>query len=1815
MKKTAKKIVSFFLMLMMASSLMYQPLMETVVYADDSASEEASIEESASDVTDAIDAVLSEDEEENIETATEADEVSVVSDFEEDGTEEVSEESEAAETLGDASDDDTSEAEESIEQISSEDESQVAETEEKSSDDAAVTDETAEEKDNSDDGKDVSLLEDEENNQLISLSSITNNKAYITLYDQDGKVIDTTNPKRNRDKTYTPDESKDEGGSAYVETKLGEGDGVTVLLEMEDISDYDGTSAGVQENTWYYVELPSQLVPVSDILDPEEPIVLFNYGKVEADGGIYTTENGYQLRLQFYKVTDQIGVSGSYQWDSTVAANLDPLTWQKMEFIPGGEVSFKTKPAEEEPGDYELTSSVTGPFDFDGGSGYDYYLWQIDLVDNGETKVIPYTYLNVDSIENTYIIADALSGSGSTTYKLSDYFDVYVTYAGSKTETKLSSWQMGSNAFYYYDGSFDGTGLVQIDWSYDSSLYTSDKTIGSYDYIKAFKVGLAGYKANSGAGKDNSKGQNIEKISVRFKTLIVNNVGKTSESTSISASIDIPDAGELTTSTGTGTSYNCAHVENFKTTNPGNNSTIDSYTIDKSTNAVQYGGVPNYLNVTGDVIKDKSSDYWHIKYTPETKSYGDNQSGLYYAIRNYSFNKRGGGLVDTTKNSTPTDSDKGSFNKLMIGSTDASTLAFYNYATRENIVNWIVNNWNDPVTAYQIEQALKDKPANRNFAVFYTRSNEGSTDINGNKIKKIIILDSENGCDMVSSYSSGNEPYLLKSPTSNVPATWDVYAFGVGDDTTASFDFDEHLVSLYNGREDGVADIPSWSVSNYISTGQYSTGSGTGGPLSHTVEVVPTWIDEDTIMWEATLDASLFESYSFSSSGTANYYVGFSDGVSVTNGEITYDGTTFVTGLFYVKNSSGGYTVLNQLSTYSNSSTVNVAGSTYDGPRMTRSNWSSSACSNSKTNVYRAQNGTYSITNNIVDDQITFRYFTKVDASAITGSAQEFSSQLEIDLNAQRVGKSSRGNNMSPNYSYKFISPVATATIPTLYKSLVKDESQANDSETGLAIETYKITASFRNSSSGPKTGEALNGFRGYLSITDDMKSCKVNDVETSSIGKNAKVTALSIINPNSGSTVYELTEADITELNANGSITRTGAKLNNGATQIKVSYNNAKSVDEYNMYNGIKVEVGNVFGPASLNIIYSVAVDEAEVAAAEKIAPTDSFKMSLKNSARVRNADPDAKSTPVYASNERIIAAALALSKKAGNKAGGTSYKYTLRSNELHDYSLTAQIGYRAVESVTVEDFIQQVDNVNQDGECTNSYKYDEHPDASKLVADHLSVKELKITEVLVGDADKEETVYEDGKAASGWNVVFNTNKDGEIFNITISKTDGTKISPDTIFTFTYDAELDIRKDFRSSKYYDGAAIYATNGGRAEIAYKEDTPSTASLMEFDDIDTNSGTYEPYVNTADGTLVTYASAANEYLTDVEAQKGSTGSWTTLAKQFYDDDINLVDDAGIDYYIAAYTGTYGKNEYPENPVMTDTFSYVYEFGENGTDADVHYDAETITDEQKAALKDIADTYNYVANKHTAIQNLKVFYTEHTTYNFPDSEEYDEWAAKYMIYEADGVIPASVPSGKGTSDTYTVTGTDGTSITYSYTRDEGSQAGELVVKLNKDNIDYDCYVAATYEIITYWDDVENDPLYVAVRQRYADLLSGIDYHILLKQNNELVIPGDKTEVTEETGTHVQVPVMEFAKTAENVNNDTGCADWKLEGSIPTLIASNVKFHDAVTIDDEIAAKYTTIENVRLHQVEMLSTKMENLLKDFQMIILLSQLITIR
>lgn len=140
----------------------------------------------------------------------------------------------------------------------------------------------------------------------------TNLKVYLTLSDAKGRIVSTTNPETELDSIYKFT------ANSPPQTRINLEDDLLLSYDIVNFFDSEGNLL-VDEETIYYTDIPSYIIPSEDIVvgtehGPDGETRLYKSGNVECLGGVYPEgKTGYRLKFRFENTKDQTNIKFNYQ--------------------------------------------------------------------------------------------------------------------------------------------------------------------------------------------------------------------------------------------------------------------------------------------------------------------------------------------------------------------------------------------------------------------------------------------------------------------------------------------------------------------------------------------------------------------------------------------------------------------------------------------------------------------------------------------------------------------------------------------------------------------------------------------------------------------------------------------------------------------------------------------------------------------------------------------------------------------------------------------------------------------------------------------------------------------------------------------------------------------------------------------------------------------------------------------------------------------------------------------------------------------------------------------------------------------------------------------------------------------------------------------------------------------------------------------------------------------------------------------------------------------------------------------------------------
>ena len=931
---------------------------------------------------------------------------------------------------------------------------------------------------------------------------------YVTIYDayRTG-VIDTNDP--NVKERIANGELV-----SYIENDMTVDlkQNVFVFFRMPSII-HSEDDTGIQEGYRYYIDLPDELVPDefdqsgNKIINPDEPIEFFSIaGRLNAVGGIYGEEGSYRLVIIFTQVDDERSIAGAFQYSAIINPSLEEGSAQNPDFGPGGKLHFTVTPAdppEEEPEPEKYTFDMTmTPSKSNDYNNFDYD-WTITIRDNTENAALmPYQTVYFTLGDGMYI--PVYNGDYFNSDQTLDWSEVtgpltpvrvIVTYSDGTVDTLTARGRNGQYSYYIADAD-DRKYKFQMEFTdivNEEALYNGSSSY-FYSFAKGFHITLGAYMQ----GWDSYPGASGYAIDIREIKIVLPSI--------------VYEDWKLYN---TGKYYSATAVL-------GNSMDSDLYPTKTVTagKSISYGmSVPSMTNSVSGYSMSKGYEYRPEKVYTTLKTNNSYYGGNYYwvdvdpayyndILTNYYMSNRGfqcGSLVGS--------GSSGTFNSLLLKDSDGRTLvsgwqfqATFNVGNaKSGYVNFSCESCYDPKLRYEVKKVFADACSyyNSSFDVVVYRS----TNRLPNGDYAYIMIDPRYDCYNYSSSGHTNNGWYeyieacyntdRSSPynTSARPAHWRIHIFNAPN-TSLEMQYEKKLgmviasdINMGGHVEEKItAGVGGYDNPDY--SGGYSIGSYS---LSYyqAAYMKGTWVNENTIFWEFTVDAtnwpSWYTTYFWVSPQGSQY-------VQTNNSAVTINGQTLYTQGAYVKQTNGTWYRFNT-SNYNNSCSFT--------PGMTVSNMS----------MYPTMSGisycwTYGSLTDYRDPNtgdITIGFFT-----GVYGSQTTYTCQAELVVCSGDVAyQSSSGGSQ---YPFK-VSATGSVAVPYLSKSgklVTGNDVDPNSAETEWTINISNVTAhathtsSFYDSETRRYTSlvDGYYGwFSGVLDIMDDMRNSYAVDQDGNTVG------------------------------------------------------------------------------------------------------------------------------------------------------------------------------------------------------------------------------------------------------------------------------------------------------------------------------------------------------------------------------------------------------------------------------------------------------------------------------------------------------------------------------------------------------------------------------------------------------------------------------------------------------------------------------------------------------------------------------------------
>ncbi len=1695
---------------------------------------------------------------------------------------------------------------------------------------------------------------------VIAQDADGNNAMYTTLRDINGKVVATNDPQRQVDIKYTP---TSEGGEGVTVDK---GATLYVLFRMTEIVEHNGTS-GIQQDTTYTMDLPSELIPSSMssdgqvLIDPEAPIPFFNAGGVKTTGGIYTKKNSagepiqdasgnicYSLHIIFSDVEGYVDVAGEYQFSTTLSETVEGGSTVMLTYVPGGKLSFKVTEdpvfTQNERYGAEVTSSrvnddtysitskltkTTGDTSEQVGASVDTFNYGTFTVktDGNQGVWIDWgrsTDASAPTIFNNY-------GKGDTAFTLA------LLYAnGEKKDLEANSDNITKNDAGQIVVRFTDDIGTQADVLFNGVLEGSQSSETSY-IATSYDVSVT--DGNGNAVRD------LREIELTVPTILTGDytgVGEQDYCVNLTAKAadeqnDLSASGSLKADLGTFKLMTLA-----KYNNPDRNSTLEFLPASNSA----------YLQTNSESY---SGNYYWTEFLPNSEA--TINENYYVSLASFLPNKALVSNASTNSRFTLANGKESTFinngNGPQFGLYGKNSQQDWEYAGTVSIGELLNHNLSeidcfsssitDAKLQYQLRKVFASADSNQRIVVYR------SVNANNNGKYSYIAVDPRTVSSAVEQQAHGW--YNFRDGVSEKAGSWRLHIFNAPNSLFQAT-FPQYL---------GMFDVNDTKSS----TGQIIDKAQTGNGIYNEVDPKSTaqtsssdtnitkmqatymdaeWVSDDVVFWKMTINVANWQkwsdSYLYVQTDSNSYLCGRPDGAMVSGAQVNGSGNGV-----YCKQSDGSWAILDGNTAGKMTVSRATSGQMINNPTIGSSNqfygYKISMGSSSGDTIYRSQDN---------NNTITLGFFTKVQGmSSADSETYSTTAQLVCHTGDATLIAGDSGNGWPSCYgSYCYdgqwayrASATGYAFTPSLQKSgVATDDSTMANLETLWTLQVSKLYENNDDTRDrsikhpyGPlfNNGNCYGGYSGHLAIGDTMKNSTVTDASGQEVGdidagKYTHITQMfvktypSIYEEQNGGGCGPLPIKGYGDFGWEKYIDGEWKATNNNDTYwdsdapgiyrriLSTSNTNSQS-DPMAIYvyyagnmsasvlqalgentlaqvgalvtnanyscNSVVVEYRGLHQVRSLasgntTIDYKTQTDvqalyDAANKKRNKTSDIDSltqrYNVNLDNSAGFGTWYSSAKQ-PVSETISTAVTAALSANKSTPGIAHNQS-----TGGIKGSYTVSTQVGLLPTEYVNFEDCLSGFDNIkNGSEEPTTSYvevNEDGSKDATgtaalKDLSKAITLKDLKIIATdLVGN---KVTVYENDNFTGDWRgSTLNLGKGshaGSLFCGEFKRADGENIAAGTLFTFTYNLELNMdgENGFRASDYYDGAALKLYNGAMVERPYETlDTTAVADAV------VEASASEAAVALAAGEVVEVGDQTMQFVDDGLSLSGSEiDADAHMLRVQPDGDVEatylsqdvlqktaLKQDTNNDtttWMFWDWTGTQGKGSVERT--LTDLVS-------QSIDISLLEERTDLSDAQKQAyLLSLGE----LLAKHTTLANVKLYLsdTEPSKTNGPNEED--------LIWQLDGVVDAN----KSMT-------TDGHEFKLTYIPAEAGldDAGENLVTgpgftVSANNLGYNRYFASTYDTILDREAFLQEAIESGLLNLDGTMI-GTTKSCAWTTNNSVDNGGGQNASA--TSGEVEVSGATISKNIANKNAIDGIADWSIDATTG-FVGKNTQ----VTISDE-------------------------------------------
>ena len=926
---------------------------------------------------------------------------------------------------------------------------------------------------------------------MVPLSEILKDgKMYTTIYNANrDMVVDTNDPE-----ILEGIENEEIWSYESFDGTVGLGDGLYVYFRMPEILPHQGEK-GVQEGIRYYVDLPNELIPNPEddngnqILNPDKPLTFFQIaeGRLTARGGIYGEEGNWKLIITFSDVEDQWNISGTFQYAVTVNPDLEQGSKQRPDFGPGGKLKFtvtkeEDPPDPEKPADYSLYLNVSDTANAN-------YTWTATVTDNtevvpGESRFLPYTDLTLTAEDGWGFIAATYD------FNVVKQSKVNVTYTDDTYE-ELSYYGYTTNSSHSEDieGWFCSAGSehnikVSIQFWNEEAFYTDEYSYFFITNVAHIQIGelLEDYGPNvEGYAK------NIKSVSITIPVDVVDDYmyGGTSKTyyanAELTSSINSNIFPKKVAYTSKTVSYGWGTPSLYES------STSPSYSYDY---------YPESLYTTLDTNNSSyQGNYYWFEFQPDPSNVISCNTNYY--VSNASF--RAGYSLESSYKTSAT------FNRFdLYGRFPVSDWDFIGTCSIQDLKNNYAGSFNNGGTPdlklkYQVKKVFENCSSG-DLVIYRSRYTLGH-----GKYAYIVIDPGNSFYSSNSNYVNNNNGWYQYPESCNVyktnsakAATWRIHVFNAPN-TTASLQFDQMLGSfIVNDENSGgsSSDQVNIGLGSYDSSYKSYGTSGYGFSRYQSSYMSGTWVDDNTIFWQFTFDATNWPSWY-----TGRLYIQpgeYQDAQFDGHGGYDLPGIPNNYPGVFVKSTSGSWSQWGSgPNYYSGATNATIYQNTFD---TTLKSWNGS--------IYYWESGYVNTGYRDSNGDITVGFFTKVNSNG--SYYDELSCKAEFVVAGGDMMRTGSYYNSSSTgaqqYPFK-ISATGYVPNPSLSKSgtLIEHNENIDPTKTTAlwTVSPSNVVGTHSSHTSSPIVSDYYGWYNGMLTVVDDMRSSSAVDLAGNYVSSN----------------------------------------------------------------------------------------------------------------------------------------------------------------------------------------------------------------------------------------------------------------------------------------------------------------------------------------------------------------------------------------------------------------------------------------------------------------------------------------------------------------------------------------------------------------------------------------------------------------------------------------------------------------------------------------------------------------------------------------